>query len=239
MEIINYIKSAEIKFCDNKMISEEINTSDLKIGENQKENKNLELFLSKKEIANELLIKTNYLKAIDAYDETLLSCNGIPENQRAIIFCNKSKCYFEMYIKDKIKENLFSSKHNVKLAISLDPLYIKAYYRLALIYEEANKPIKALNTLNKCLLLEKDNNLVKDKINQLNHFIMEQKLNDHLNPDLNCEDYEAFTESTNLKLKEIFGNTDYVSNITMNYDTLKKLRSDIDNMKTNKMSKNN
>ncbi len=80
-----------------------------------------------------------------------------------------------MFIKDKIKENLFSAKHNEKLAISLDPLYIKAYYRwLALIYEEANKPIKALNTLNKCLLLEKDNNLVKDKINQLNHFIMEQ-----------------------------------------------------------------
>ncbi len=114
--------------------------------------------------ANDYFKLKKYKEAIEYYTQAI-ELDNVSNNDRGIAYSNRSNCYFNIYSSNLDDENLLTAaKNDIKIAISLNPTYMKAYYRLGKIYEAEEKYEKALSYYKKALYLDNSVEDVKNCI---------------------------------------------------------------------------
>ena len=176
-------------------------------GELSKKKPNInEAFNKMKEKANEKFQANNYFEALEIYSSAL-KCENINDQDRAIIYCNKSNCYINLYLQTKSKEEDFLSDalHNAKTSLGLNPSYIKAYFRIGKIYEEKKKISKSLNFYSKVLAFDPANKEIIEKVAKLKIDLGTEQRTEHLMPNYQSKTHEEDIKSAIQKTLERTG----------------------------------
>jgi hypothetical protein len=101
------------------------------------------------------LSSKNYPEAITLYTKAISICHDIPA--QAILFANRSMCHLNM-------NNTNAATTDANEAVTLDPEYVKGYYRLGMAYIQANNYQLAKDALQKGLVKKSDD---KELLQQL------------------------------------------------------------------------
>lgn len=166
--------------------------------------------------ANQLKLEGNkhfsakeYSKAISSYTEAIV-LPGIPEHDLAVLYSNRSASYLERHLHNKTdSEDIKSARKDAKNSKNLNPEWYKAYLRLGRAYEALNKLDKAVKAFHKALILEPNNEELKNAHSNAIRNKGAQDRYEHLDSGMNgisteqvLQDFQVRT-GQNMKLEDL------------------------------------
>ena len=180
-----------------------------------------------KEEANEELKKQNFEKAIELYSSAIPILN-LSDQDYSILYSNRSLAYLKVYLASTNKldqRNLMRALNDAQMAADLNPKWYKAYYRLGQIYKEFNNLVKSQENFKIALLLQPNDEELKNALAQVKYLYFEQLRSAHF--DEQCAPRtteEHFQRMIEKNIEPIYGNnkSDFIERIDKIVEISKK-----------------